>query len=155
MNKATWITGLLLIIVALGGAYFFSIRQSQMPAHDSDATGNATVGANGASTIVTYTDTGFSPVEQTIAPGTTVTWVNQSSRTMWIESAENRGSGCAKPGSTLDACKGIGKDGTYSYTFTALGTFNYVNHAQISDGGTIIVTNASSSGPINPAAIPE
>lgn len=155
MNKATWILGLLVIIVALGGAYFFSIRQDQPPAPDSGATGNATVGATGVSAIITYTDTGFSPSPQTIAPGTTVTWVNQSSHLMWIESSAGRGNGCAHPGSTLDQCQGVAKGGTYSHTFTALGTFAYLNHAKLSDEGVIMVTNASSSGPINPNALPE
>ncbi|HWU24451.1 MAG TPA: hypothetical protein VN086_01715 [Candidatus Paceibacterota bacterium] len=155
MNKAAWIIGILLLIAALGSAYFLTSRPPVPAPSQDNGTGNAAVGATGVSTVITYTDTGFSPSPQTIAPGTTVTWVNQSSRTMWIESAAGRGSGCAHPGSTLDQCQGVGKDGTYSYTFTTLGTFEYLNHAQISDAGTIIVTNASSSGPINPAALPE
>lgn len=156
MNKTAWIAGILLIIIALGGAYFITTQEHHpVPAPDSNVTGNASVGANGASTVITYTDNGFSPSVQTVAPGTTVTWVNQSSRTMWIETAAHRGDGCAQPGSTLDECKGVAKDGTYSYTFTILGTFDYLNHAQISDGGTIIVTSASSSGPIRPNVVPE
>lgn len=155
MNKAAWIVGILLLVIALGGAYFVTSRQNTVTPGQDSATGNAAVGATGVSTVITYTDAGFSPSPQTIAPGTTVTWVNQSSRLMWIESSAGRGNGCSKPGSTLDECQGVAKDGTYSYTFTALGTFAYLNHAKLSDEGVIIVTNASSSGPINPSAIPE
>jgi plastocyanin len=156
MTKAAWIAGIVILVVALCGAYFFGMRQEvQTQPTDTGTTGNAVVGANGASTVITYTDEGFLSSPQTISPGTTVTWVNESSRLMWVESAKDRGDSCSQPGRTFDECQGVAKGGTYSYTFTTLGTFEYINHAQISDAGTIIVTGASSSGPINPGATPQ
>ena len=44
-------------------------------------------GGVAARTVVTYTDTGFAPLSVTIKKGTTVTFVNESSRGMWVASA--------------------------------------------------------------------
>lgn len=162
MNKAGLILGAVIIIAAIAGAAY-TISHSYHPAPapssntEASSTGNASVGATGASAIVTYTDKGFSPSPLPIAVGTTVTWVNQSSHEMWVEATGPSGGNCmnAQAKAALNECASVSKDGSYSYTFSALGTFTYFNHQHSNDTGTVTVTEAVPAGHINPKAIPE
>lgn len=162
MNKAGLVLGAVIIIAAIAGAaYTIAHNYHPAPVPESNTaqtgSGNAAVGANGASSIVTYTDKGFSPSPLTIAAGTTVTWVNQSSHDLWVEGVGPSGGDCSSAAakSTLNECAAVGSGGSYSYTFTKPGTFTYFNHQLESDSGTVTVSDASSAGPINPNAIPE
>lgn len=162
MNKAGLILGAVIIIAALAGAAYtiahtYHPGSVTEPVQQQSGTGNAAVGANGASSIVTYSDKGFSPSPVSISEGTTVTWVNQSSHTMWIEATGPAGGDCSSTAAkaALDECQAVSSGGTYSYTFTTLGSFPYFNHALTSDTGLVVVSAASSSGPINPNALPE
>lgn len=148
MKKASWALGIIVLIAALFGAYTYIRHTTQtVPAAETSGTGNAAVGANGASAVITYTDTGFSPSPFTIAVGTTITWVNQSSHKMAVTASTNK---CGGDGSVL-----ISNGGTFSFTFSTVGTFPYMNCEAKEDTGTIVVTEASASGPINPNAVPE
>lgn len=162
MNKAGLVLGAVIICAAIAGAaYTIAHNYHPVPVPSSnteqDGTGNASVGATGASAIVSYTDKGFSPSPLPIAVGTTVTWVNQSSHQMWIETTGSSGGDCtnAQAKALLNECASVGGGGSYSYTFSALGTFSYFNQQHRNDTGTVIVTEASSSGRINPKAVPE
>lgn len=158
MNRAGVIVGALVIIAAIGIAAITLVRTyhpTSSPTPEQSGNGNASVGASGASSVITYTDKGFSPSPLTINVGTTVTWVNQGSQKMWVEAADSSRGDCPNTKTALNECQAVSVGGTYSYTFTNVGTFPYINQVNISDSGSITVTKTSSAGPINPRAIPE
>ena len=88
--------------------------------------------------VVTFTDNGFSPSPLTVAVGTTVTFVNESSKGMWVASAVHP-THKVLPG--FDQLKSTARGGMYEYTFTKVGTWNYHNHVAPQDTGSVIVTN--------------
>jgi plastocyanin len=81
-----------------------------------------------ARTVVTFTDKGFSPSPVTVRTGTTVTFVNESSGPMWVES------------SGFNERTSVGRGGTYEYTFVKVGTWSYQSHMSPAVKGTIVVT---------------
>lgn len=99
---------------------------------------------------ITYGPNGFSPTNITVAPGTTVTWVNNGGGRMWVASDEHPthtefdgtstsqhcANGAPTSSSIFDEC---GAGSSYSFTFTKAGTWDYHNHAQANHGGTVTV----------------
>ena len=89
-----------------------------------------------SSSIVTYTDSGFSPSSLTIKNGQTVTFKNESSGDMWVASAPH-------PTHTdypeFDAKKSYSKGESYSLIFTRIGTWRYHNHMKPSNFGSVTV----------------
>lgn len=164
MNKSIlWIV--LAIIVVLGlGWWLYSMNQPEpepaAPAPevagtesqfvDGSKDGAADTGTTAGAATVTYTDAGFSPSTLTVKEGTAVTFLNQSSRDMWIASDEhpthtgydgtNKDTHCA-PGyagaKPLDEC---GTGASYTFIFSKAGTFGFHNHPEDDDHGTVIVT---------------
>lgn len=88
-------------------------------------------------TVVTYTDGGFGPSAVTVTQGTTVAFVNESSRSMWVASAVHP-THQLLPG--FDQLTSVAKGGTYEYTFSKVGTWKYHNHMNPADTGSIVVT---------------
>lgn len=93
---------------------------------------------------VEYNDRGFSPNTLEVDKGDTITFINKSSRNVWVASAAHpthvkypTTGGCI--GSTFDSCKGIARDGSWSFTFNEVGTWKYHNHIDIGRTGTIVV----------------
>jgi plastocyanin len=98
--------------------------------------------------VVTYTDAGYSPSTITIKKGETVTFVNQSSRSMWPASAVHpthtvySGTSLSKhcpdtTGTAFDACKGFLPGESWSFKFDKVGTWKYHDHLNPSSTGTI------------------
>lgn len=89
-----------------------------------------------ARSVVTYTDSGFGPKEVTVVAGTTVTFVNESSRDMWVASG-------VYPSNQLlpnfNQKGTVAKGGVYEYTFGKVGTWQYQNDKNPNDIGYIIV----------------
>lgn len=103
-----------------------------------------------AATIITYTDSGFSPASITIKKGETVTFKNKSSRSFWPASAMHPthtvypGSDIKKCGTSdepniFDACHGIEQGAEWSFRFNNVGTWNYHDHLNASKYGSIVV----------------
>ncbi|MDB5245034.1 MAG: hypothetical protein JWN90_139 [Parcubacteria group bacterium] len=176
-NKTPFIAGAVVLIILVALAVYLSSHPKTAVAPVSDenastsamATGNAAVGATGQSQIISYTDSGFSPANVTIAEGTTVTWSNTSSRPMWIASGNHPNhtvydgtstnqhcvSGAPTSATVFDECAAIPSGGSYSFTFTKAGSWSYHNHVHASDMGTVVVTAASgAAGTLNPNATP-
>lgn len=88
-------------------------------------------------TVVTYTDAGFSPKTVTVKLGTTVAFMNDSASGLWVASNPH-------PQHTdlsgFDAGRSVSKGGSYEYTFTKTGSWNYHNHAKSTDTATVVVT---------------
>ncbi|MEK7129492.1 MAG: hypothetical protein AAB803_00590 [Patescibacteria group bacterium] len=159
MNK--WLVGL--IVLVAGGVVGWYVLQAQKPKEEmtkftSDQSAaptqkeDAATGAGGVvekdgvpaqvdkameRTAVMYADSGFSPREITVKKGTNVSFLNQSSKGMWVASALHP-THQLLPG--FDQLKSAPKGGTYEYTFDKVGTWKYHNHVAASDTGTVVVT---------------
>lgn len=95
-------------------------------------------------TVVTYTDTGFSPATITINKGDVVTFKNMASDDVWVASNPHpqhtdypTTGGCI--GSTFDSCANVKPNDSWSFKFDIVGSWGYHNHLNHSEGGTIIV----------------
>lgn len=84
---------------------------------------------------ISYTNSGFSPATLRVTPGTSVRFVNNSSRGMRIVT-ENPESRFFKE---LNQSKTVGKGGTFDFTFLYVGTWNYNNQNNPTDRGLVIV----------------
>ncbi len=92
--------------------------------------------AQATAMTVTYSDTGFSPSMITVKAGTTVTFKNTSSGSMWVAS-DPHPAHTDLPG--FDEKNAVAAGGTYQYTFTEKGTHGFHNHFHSSHTGTAIV----------------
>ena len=169
-GKTIGIIAIVIIIVA-GGWYLLSgtPANAPTPTTTSTPTGNSfittetpttntttsttTTSVTPTGVTIAYTNQGFSPKSVTIPLGTTVTFVNQATSTMWIASAPHpthqsydgttRAQHCVAGYSgpaPFDACSA----GTsFTFTFTKIGTWGYHNHGNPSATGTVIVTAAT------------
>jgi plastocyanin len=89
-----------------------------------------------ASVTVSITDTGFEPATVTVAPGTTVTFVNNGQAAHWPASNPHP-THTGLPG--FDALKALATGESYSFTFTKVGTWGYHDHLNPRVGGTVVV----------------
>lgn len=155
MNKIIMVVVIVAVVTA--GGYFFlrgspSSRETSAPLvreQPSDAvTPQPPTGQTPATEeeeyAVTYTDAGYSPTTLTVKKGETVTFKNQSSRSMWTASAVHpthreypTTGGCL--GSTFDACQGVQPGDSWSFRFDIPGTWKYHNHLSPGDTGVIVV----------------
>lgn len=101
-------------------------------------------------TIVTYSDSGYSPLTITVKKGDTVVFENKSSRMVWTASAVHPthkaypGSDIAKCGTLsgrdmFDSCKGYEPGESWAFKFNETGTWKYHNHLQPKHTGIIVV----------------
>lgn len=86
--------------------------------------------------VVRYTDNGFSPDNIMIKNGQSVTFMNESSRNMWIASAPHPVHN-DYPG--FDQKMGVPAGQGYTFTFEKLGAWRYHNHLNPSDTGLVTV----------------
>ncbi len=153
MNRNT--TGVVIaLIVVAGGWYLLRGTPVSAPAAEAPAVDATTAAATTPSEVtITYTDQGFSPQNVSVAEGQTVTWVNQSSGSMWVASAAHpdhtvydgtsRSAHCAAGYSgpvPFDECSA---GASYRFTFDKAGTWKYHNHADASKFGSVTVTAAA------------
>lgn len=145
----------LVLIVLAGGWYLLSGTPAQAPTETTQTeTGEVLPPAPVESgSVVIYTDQGFAPPSITIPAGTSVTFINQSTKGMWVASAMHP-SHSVYSGTTLaqhcpdtdntafDACAPVASGASYAFTFNKVGTWKYHDHIDASKFGTIIVTEA-------------
>lgn len=156
MSKNSIIGIVLVVMVAGGGAYYFShnvdsddvnVGLEQAASSNVQASSTASKVVPG-SIVVTYTNGGFSPKTLTVKSGTKVTFLNNTTNRMWVASnphpshegysGTTRNQHCPDTmGISFDQCS-IGN--SYTFTFAKVGTWAYHNHAADEDGGTIVVT---------------
>lgn len=156
MNKAA-ILILVLIVVVAGGWYLMSSNSAPTdtaPATTNPAEGTVTnppgttatetpapVKAQPAASApvtvtVSYTDKGFVPATVSITSGDSVTFVNNSSRAMWVASNPHP-THTGYPG--FDEMAKVANGGSYTFNFTKVGAFGYHNHLSTGDQGVIVV----------------
>jgi|SRR3989338_2578685 len=152
-----------LVVLVVSGWFLFSGYTAQAPTTEVPVTNQMpVVGSTTPDTAlenvapnvtVTYTDQGFSPKDVTVSVGTTVTFVNQSSKDVWVASAKHPDhtvySGTSldqhcpdTTNSAFDACRASTSGGSYSFTFNKEGTWKYHDHIGVKQFGTVIVTPA-------------
>jgi len=158
MNTHTLIAILVVALVAIGGYFLISNRAAaptpEEPALSVEENMNEQPSADTEyAALITYTDGGFSPSNTTVRVGDTVRFVNSASRGMWVgaddhpthtsydgtATREHCANGSAT-GSSFDMCRQGAPGEFWEFTFTKAGTFEYHNHAQASDGGSVTVT---------------
>ena len=166
MNTNILIAIIVIVLIAVGGFFFFSAKDAEAPENGAEnagePSGNVTqeVPAPGSEGVeemvvnetatVTYTNSGYSPANVTISLGERVTFINESSRSMWPASAIHPthtaypGSGIKKCGtseanSIFDACSSVSQGNSYSFAFTEAGKWIYHNHLNPRDIGSITV----------------
>jgi len=88
-------------------------------------------------TIISYTNDGFVPEDQTVAIGATVRFVNNSSVSMWVASDDHP---THKELPEFDNKQGVGPGETYEFTFEEAGKWKYHDHLNPNAEGTISVT---------------
>lgn len=142
MNKI--ITTIIVVIVIVAGAYYLLNSPKIAPQEKPSQTPPSTTSAPVEQDFVTYTDTGYSSSAIKVKVGTTLTFKNESTQSMWTASAMHpthtvypTTGGCI--GSTFDACKGIQPGESWPFKFDIAGTWKYHNHLNPSHFGTIVV----------------
>ena len=91
---------------------------------------------NGPSTIAIDNFT-FNPQRLTVKAGATVTWTNKDDIPHAI----------ASPNNAFSKSKALDTDNSYSFTFTAPGTYQYFCYLHPRMTGTIVVEAAPGNGP--------
>jgi len=153
----------LVALVVLGGIWFLASRYKSSDSGnnsydygtnsetDTNTTSTPTSTVTAKTVTVTYAAGSFSPKSVTVNKGDTVTWVNNTSGDMWVASAAHP-THTVYGGTTLsqhcpdtagiafDACAGVAKSQSWSFTFNKAGTWNYHDHLHASNFGTIVVT---------------
>lgn len=151
MSKNATFWTVLVLIAILVGSYFMWIKgpgldQTTVNNPDSSSTNDTTTSASVDNTklprdqygnvIVRYTSTGFVPTSLTLSKGDGVTFRNDSDTSLQISPADP----VNEPYATFDQEKAsLGAGGTYSYTFTTIGSYTYFNQNMKTDTGKITV----------------
>lgn len=103
-------------------------------------------------TSVAITDNGFEPSNILIPTGTTVQWINKSTRKSWPASnphpthtdyphTERTCNGA------FDACRALEKDAVFSFQFTSVGSWQYHDHLFPSYSGSVKVIDGTPHTP--------
>lgn len=144
MKKLIWIV---IIVVVVSGIWYMlknkgQEKQSQTSQSPAPSTQQPTQKIQ--ENIVTYTNSGYEPSILTVKDGTSVTFKNNSTHSMWTASNDHpthrlypESGGCI--GSKFDACKGIMPGESWTFKFDIAGTWKYHNHLEPGDTGTIVV----------------
>jgi plastocyanin len=147
MNKKAIIAvGILVIVVAGGVLWMFRKDPSATesinttPTNGSSdtsqsSTPNDAVTPTGSETVITYSDSGYSPSSVTVKAGDKVIIKNTSSRSMQFDSDPH-------PAHTINPELNVGSvpaGQEMSFVVDTKGTFGYHNHLNASQKGTIVV----------------
>lgn len=138
MNKSLVAALIVILLILIGGSIYLTHRNNTGANNPARTTTNASgSSSNSGSQNATATDKvtianfAFSPANITVKKGTTVTWTNNDSTTHTIVESDSQtgpASGSLAPGSS------------YSFTYSAAGTYPY--HCSIHPDmiGTVVVT---------------
>lgn len=144
MKKSVmWIIGIVVVIAVAGGAYALvrhnndkNNMNNMNMSSSTNSSSSSSVGSSSASTMnansVTIQNFAFTQSSITVKKGTKVTWTNKDNVTHTVNETDSQSGG---PNSG-----DIAPGGTYSFTFNAVGTFNYHCAIHPSMLGAVIVT---------------
>lgn len=139
MGKILFIISGIVVLAAVGWYVFTRSYGNNPPQTDYNALTtpqNTEQAAEAEDNTIIYTDSGFAPRTLTVKKGTTVTFKNQSSKSMWVASSVHP-THQDLPG--FDQLQGVGEGGTYTYTFDKTGSWKFHNHLAPSDTGVVVV----------------
>ena len=159
--------GVVVIIVIIGGWFLLSSTPAKAPTTITQTPVTTTPTTSSTTTVTTtttvsktgvtilYSDQGFSPSSITLPLGSTVMFVNQSTKNMWVASAMHpthivySGTSLSEHcpdtnNSTFDQCVAVTQGNTFSFTFNKEGIWKYHNHTSSGDRGTITIIAATS-----------
>lgn len=119
MNKGILVAIVLIAVVAVGG-YFLMMKKSGGPSTTTQPL---------SSNSVTIQNMSFSPQDINVKVGDKVTWTNQDSITHTVTSDTN----------VFDSGN-VANGGTFSFTFTNVGTFSYHCNIHTSMTGQVTVS---------------
>jgi plastocyanin len=110
--------------------------QSTSESDTTDALDSDSSDSSETVNTVHYTDSGYSPASIEVSVGTAVTFVNDSTQSMWTASDPHP---VHTNFSAFDAKRGYKQGVSYSFTFAKAGTYTYHNHLVPGDVGTVVV----------------
>ncbi len=152
------IGSIVVILIIIAAAWYFLAGPASSPTVETPVGTQSATPETGPVTV-TYTDQGFSPASLTVAEGTTVTFVNQSSEDLWFASdphpahtaydGTSRSQHCAAGyagAAPLDSCKALKAGESFSFVFDKAGTWGFHNHSHDEMRGTVYVVAPSTSG---------
>lgn len=143
-RRGLTVWGMVILALLAGGIYFLTQKSADTaPEQLEELQEQGQSNLDGSSgdeaeqgISVTYNESGYSPAKITIKKGTKVTFVNNSSRSMWTASDPHP---VHTDHSDFDPRKGSGRGDSYSYSFNESGTYNYHNHLFTSHRGSVVV----------------
>ncbi len=137
---------LVIVLLVGGGGYVAwtmmdsdkddSSQESTSEINDLDAddeTGDTATDEAANTNEVSYDSDGFSPATISVEVGTKVTWTNDSGSDMWVASDPHP---VHTDFSRFDQLK---SGDSYSFTFEEAGTYEYHNHLNSGDTGSVVV----------------
>ena len=133
---------IVILIIIIVGAYFVikSATKSSMPVLQVSENKTSVT----KESVITYTDTSYSPSDLEIKAGETVTFKNESQQSMWPASAMHpthkeypATGGCL--GSAFDACMGVQPGDSWSFKFDIAGNWKYHDHLSPKNFGAVTV----------------
>lgn len=133
MKKIAVIGVVLGSLVFLGGC----AKSTSQPVSTPESTVSSALSVTPivSASVIKYTDNGFDPKTITVKAGSPVTFVNESSKQMWVASNPH-------PVHTdltgFDMKKGVAQGGTYTFTFTKAGNWGFHDHLNPSDTGVVV-----------------
>ena len=148
---------LIVVLIAGAGIVYVQTRETPTPVAlvttETTPTTDTATPTSPISHTVIYDGSGFSPATLTVNVGETVTFVNKSTRGMWVGADEHpthtsydgtsTSEHCGKVGPSrddvFDQCIATQNGGSWSFTFTKTGSFDYHNHVAGGTSGTIVV----------------
>ncbi len=146
--------GIVAVLLAVAVGTYMYARPARQPVTEVvQRSGNPVVGmvsAEGADSydvLVTFDGEAFSPKELTVQKGARVRFLNTSDESVWPASAvhpthsiypEKDTQNCL--GSSFDACRELGKDEFFDFTFEYVGEWRYHDHIKAFKTGVITVT---------------
>ncbi len=133
--KKRYLLGIIMAGFLLSGCYHEGGTSSQAPIQ-TDLTVESDAQKNGEGITVKYTSSGFTPNSVTVKTGTTVTFVNESSKNMWVASSVHP---THKDLPSFDQLSSSGKGTSYSYVFDKAGEWSYHNHRSAGHIGKVVV----------------
>lgn len=175
MTKTGWVLAIVILALIAGGGFaLYALNNHSAPVAqeevkevatgtseetstptDTEPSATVDVGVSvgtSAPVTVTYTDQGFSPKSVTVAVGSSVKFVNNSTHKMWVASdvhpthakydGTNTSQHCAQgttTGGAFDECSAVAPGTVYTFSFDKAGSFTYHNHVQASDSGMVTV----------------
>lgn len=142
-----WKIFLVAAVVVCSGCTAFQSPQEET--ETSEPTDTQPSNLSEDTTTIYFTGDGFQPASITVEKGTTVTWVNNASTTMWVASSRHpthrdysgtsKSEHCQDGDQNTAAFDQCSTGNRFSFTFEKTGTWSYHNHQPFVSGGTITV----------------